>query len=92
MSRLRVLVLAPECNPGCLTNPSIGYYEGQALARIHEVTMVLHAESEGAVRRAVGSFHAIEPIRVPLLDGLYEWMLRRVLPLADLIPDFCPPT
>jgi hypothetical protein len=71
-------VLAPECNPGCLTNPSIGYYEGQALARIHEVTMVLHAESEGAVRRAVGSFHAIEPIRVPLLDGLYEWMLRRV--------------
>jgi len=36
MSRLRVLVLAPECNPGCLTNPSIGYYEGQALARIHE--------------------------------------------------------
>lgn len=78
MSGLRILVLAPECNPEGLTNPSIGYHEGQALARIHEVTLVLHAENEGAVRRAGGSFHAIEPIRVPLLDGLYEWMVRRV--------------
>src|SRR5438034_6826480 len=78
MSGLRILVLAPECNPEGLTNPSIGYHEGQALARIHEVTLVLHAENEGAVRRAGGSFYAIEPIRVPLLDGLYEWMVRRV--------------
>ena len=53
MSGLRILLLAPECNPDSLTNPSIGYYEGQALARIHEVTMVLHAESEGAVRRGL---------------------------------------
>src|SRR5262245_18911706 len=78
MSGLRVLVLAPECNPEGLTNPSIGYYEGQALARIHEVTLVLHAENEHAVRRAGASFHAIVPIRVPLLDALYHWMLRRI--------------
>src|SRR5438034_11461859 len=78
MSGLRILVLAPECNPEGLTNPSIGYHEGQALARIHEVTLVLHAENAGAVRRAGGSFYAIEPTRVPLLAGPYEWMARRV--------------
>ena len=78
MSRLRILLLAPECNPEGLTNPSIGFYEGQALARIHEVTMVLHAENERAVRQAGGAFHGIEPVRVPLLDALYEWMVRRI--------------
>jgi hypothetical protein len=78
MSRLRILVLAPECNPEGLTNPSIGYYEAQALARLHEITLVLHAENEDAVRRAGGEFPAIEPIRVPLLDGFYEWMVRRI--------------
>ena len=66
MSRLRMLVLAPECNPEGLTNPSIGYYQAQALARMHTVTLVLYASNEEAVRRAGGSFHAIEPIRVPV--------------------------
>lgn len=78
MSRLRVLVLAPECNPDGLTNPSIGYHHAKALAHMHEVTLVLHAENETAVRRAGGPFHAIEPIRVPGFDQLYFWALRRI--------------
>jgi hypothetical protein len=54
MSRLRILLLAPDCAPDGLTNPSIGYYQGSA------------------------RFHAIEPVRVPLLDSLYDWALRRI--------------
>ena len=78
MSGLRILLLAPECNPEGLTNPSIGYYQAQALARLHSITLVLYASNQEAVRRAGDSFHAIEPIRVPFLDALYDWALRRV--------------
>jgi glycosyltransferase involved in cell wall biosynthesis len=78
MSGLRILVLAPECNPEGLTNPSIGYHQAQALAHMHKVTLVLYASNEEAVRRAGGSFHTIEPIRVPWLDPLYEWAVRRI--------------
>ena len=78
MTRLRILVLAPECNPEGLTNPSIGYHHAKALARMHEVTLVLHAENEAAVRLAGGPFHAIEPIRVPGFDQLYFWALKHI--------------
>jgi glycosyltransferase involved in cell wall biosynthesis len=78
MSRLRILLLAPECNPEGLTNPSIGYYQAQALARIHEVTLVIQASNEQSVRRAGGAFHAIEPIRVFFFDALYEWAVGRI--------------
>src|SRR5688572_2736069 len=74
---MRIVVLAPECNPEGLTNPSIGYYQAQALARIHDVTLVLHASNEAAVRRSGASF-AIEPIRLPWLDALYEWALKHI--------------
>jgi glycosyltransferase involved in cell wall biosynthesis len=78
MSRLRILLLAPECNPDGLTNPSIGYYQAEALARIHDVTVVLYASNEEAVRRGGARFHALEPVRVPWLDALYDWTLRRI--------------
>src|SRR6266542_243637 len=78
VQRLRILVLAPECNPESLTNPSIGYYHARALAHLHEVTLVLYASNEAAVRRAGGPFHGIEPVRVPWLDPLYDWAVRRV--------------
>jgi glycosyltransferase involved in cell wall biosynthesis len=77
-NRLRVLLLAPECNPEGVTNPSIGYYHAEALARLHEVTLVLHAENEAAVRRGGAAFHAIHPVRLPWLDSIYQWMLERV--------------
>lgn len=78
MSPLRILLLAPECNPESLTNPSIGYYQAEALARLHEVTLVLYASNEAAVRRGGAPLHAIQPIRVPWLDWLYDWSIRRI--------------
>jgi glycosyltransferase involved in cell wall biosynthesis len=78
MSGLRILVLAPEANPEGLTNPSIGYHQAEALARLHEVTLVFYATNEEAVRRGSAPFRALEPIRLPWLDRLYEWALRRI--------------
>ncbi len=51
MSALRILVLAPESNPESVTNPSVGYYHAEALARNHAVTLVVYASNEEAVRR-----------------------------------------
>ena len=77
-SRLRILLLAPECNPEGVTNPSIGYYQAEALARIHHVTLVLYASNEDAVRRGGAAFDAIEPVRLRWLDALYDWGIKRV--------------
>ena len=78
MSALRILLLAPETNPESITNPSVGYYHAEALARLHEVTLVIHASNERAVRRAGGPFHAVEPIRLPWLDPFHDWALKHV--------------
>jgi len=48
------------------------------LARLHTVTLVVRAANEHAVRRAGGQFHSVEAIRLPLLDRLYTWALRRI--------------
>ena len=78
MNSLRVLVLAPETNPESISTPLIGYLHGEALARLHEVTLVVRGPHEGAVRRARGPFHSVEAIHLPLLDRLYAWAIRRV--------------
>lgn len=78
MTRLRVLVLAPECNPESISTPQIGYAHAEALARLHAVTLVVRAVHEVPVRRANGPFQAIETIPLPVLDPLYAWALRRV--------------
>jgi glycosyltransferase involved in cell wall biosynthesis len=78
VTALRILLLAPESNPESLTNPSIGYYQAEALARVHDVTLVVYASNEEAVRRAGGPFRAIESIRLPWIDPLYYWALRRI--------------
>jgi glycosyltransferase involved in cell wall biosynthesis len=78
VSALRILLLAPEANPESPSNPTVGYYHAEALARVHKVTLVIYASSEEPVRRGGGAFHAIEPVRLPWLDPLYEWALRRV--------------
>ena len=78
MNGLRILVIAPETNPESVTNPSIGYYHAEALARRHAVTLCLYASNEEAVRRAGGPFHRIEPIRSPWMDPLYAWLIKRV--------------
>jgi glycosyltransferase involved in cell wall biosynthesis len=78
MSRLRILLLAPDCNPDSITTPAIAYAHAEALARIHAVTLVIRAANEHSVRRAGGNFQAIEAIHLPGLDRLYSWALRRI--------------
>jgi glycosyltransferase involved in cell wall biosynthesis len=78
MNALRILLLAPDCNPESISTPSIGYAQAAALARVHSVTLVVRAVNEAAVRRAEGPFHAIEGIRLPWLDRIHAWALRRI--------------
>lgn len=78
MQKLRVLVLAPDCNPESVTTPQIAYAHAEALARLHAVTLVVRAANQDPVRRAGGPFEAIHPIRLPGLDELYNWALRRI--------------
>jgi glycosyltransferase involved in cell wall biosynthesis len=78
MQKLRVLVLAPDCNPESVTTPQIAYAHAEALARMHAVTLVVRAANEDPIRRAGGAFETIHPVRLPGLDELYNWALRRV--------------
>src|SRR6516165_1524756 len=78
MSRLRILVLAPDCNPEGITIPLEGYCQAEALAQLHDVTLVTRPSSEDPLRRAQASFGAIELIKMPWLDRLQAWALRRI--------------
>src|SRR5690349_24950776 len=78
ISPLRILLLAPDCNPDSVTTPQIAYAHAEALARLHDVTLVVRAANEPSVRQAGGRFSSIEAIRLPVLDELYAWALRRI--------------
>lgn len=78
MSRLRILVLASFCDPEAVSMPYIAYCHAAALAQLHDVTLVIGGPSEAHVRRATGSFRSIEVVRMPLLERIYAWSLRRI--------------
>src|SRR5271166_6245378 len=78
MTRLRILLLAPDCNPETVSIPFVSYCHAAALARIHDVTLVIGAPAEEPVRRAKAPFHSIEVVRMPLLEGIFAWILRRI--------------
>ena len=78
MSRLRILLLAPGCNPETVSIPYVTYCHAAALARLHDVTLAAKAPDEDALRRARGPFHAIEVVRMPMLDRVFTWTLRRI--------------
>ena len=78
MSSLRILLLAPDCNPNSVTTPQIAFAHAEALARLHTVTLVVRAANEQSIREAGGGFHAIETVRLPGLDELYSWAIRRI--------------
>jgi glycosyltransferase involved in cell wall biosynthesis len=75
---LRILLLAPDCNPESISTQLIGYEHAEALSRLHAVTLVVRARNAEAVRRAGGAFQEIESVDLPLLDRLYAWALRRI--------------
>jgi len=78
VSRLRILVLGPDCNPEQVSMPYVTFSHGAALAQLHDVTLAVRAPSEEPVRRAKAPFRTIEVVRMPWLDRLYAWSLRRI--------------
>jgi glycosyltransferase involved in cell wall biosynthesis len=78
MSRLRVLLLGPDCNPETVSISFVSYCHAAALAQLHDVTLVVRAPVEDRVRRAKAPFRAIEVVRMPLLERIYAWIVRRI--------------
>src|SRR5215469_13604379 len=78
MSGLRILVLAPFCDPEAVSMPYVTYSHAAALGKLHDVTLVVGAPSADNVRRANGPFSSIEVVRMPTLERIYAWCLRRI--------------
>jgi glycosyltransferase involved in cell wall biosynthesis len=79
MKRLRILLIAPTCNPELVSIPYVTYSHGAALAELHDVSLLIGAPVEGPVRRAKAAFHSIEVVRTPLLDRIFDWGFRNIL-------------
>jgi glycosyltransferase involved in cell wall biosynthesis len=78
MKRLRILVLAPDGNPEAISIPFVAYRHAAALAEIHDVSLVIGTSVEEKVRRAKAPFRTIEVVRMPTLERLYAWGVRRI--------------
>ena len=78
MSRLRILLLGPDCHPDRVSIPRVTYYHAAALAQLHDVTLVARSSVEDALRRAKAPFCSIEVVRTPLLDRIWAWGFRRI--------------
>jgi glycosyltransferase involved in cell wall biosynthesis len=78
MSRLRILLLAPNCNPAEVSIPFVTFSHAAALAELHDVSLVIGAPVEKPVRSAGANFHSIEVVNMPRLQRLFDWGLRRV--------------
>ena len=48
MNRLRVLLLAPDCDPEDISIPFVTYCHAAALAQLHDVTLVAGSTVEDA--------------------------------------------
>src|SRR5437762_7814558 len=78
MNRLRILLLAPDCNPESISMPYVTYSHAAALAELHDVALVVGSPSEENVRCAKAAFRTIEVVRMPLIERIYAWSLRRI--------------
>lgn len=78
MKRLRILVFAPDANPEIVTGALIGYSQAQALARLHDVTLIIRPSCENAMRRHQGAVHSLEVIRLAWLERMYAWIIHWV--------------
>jgi glycosyltransferase involved in cell wall biosynthesis len=76
MSRLRILLLAPDANPEGVCGPLIAYSQAQALARLHDVTIVIRSSGEEALRRKQGLLRSIEVVTLTWLERIYGWCFR----------------
>lgn len=78
MSRLRILLLGPDCNPEQVSIPFVAYCHAAALAQLHDVTIVARESVEDALRRAKAPFRGIEVVRTQRLDNTFAWCFRRI--------------
>ena len=78
MSRLRILLLAPDSNPEAVSIPFVTYSNAAALAELHDVTLLVRSTVEEPVRRAKAAFKSVEVVRMPVLERFYAWALRRI--------------
>jgi len=78
MTRLRVLVLAPDANPEGITSSLIGYSQAQALARLHDVTVVIRPTCAEAFRRKQDMVRSLEVIRLAWLEHIHALVIRWV--------------
>jgi glycosyltransferase involved in cell wall biosynthesis len=76
MNRLRVLLLAPDANPEGICQALIGYSQAQALAQLHDVTLVIRSSRETALAGRNGALQSVEVIRQPSLERIYAWSRR----------------
>jgi glycosyltransferase involved in cell wall biosynthesis len=76
MSRLRVLVLGPDCDPEAVSIPYVTYSHAAALAQLHDVSLVIGSRTEENVRRAKAPFRTIEVVRMPWLERIQAWGVR----------------
>jgi glycosyltransferase involved in cell wall biosynthesis len=74
--RLRILILAPDSDPDSVSTSLIGYRHSEAMAKIHDVTLIIRKVHEKAVRSVRAPFHAIEIIYAPWLDRIYAWCVK----------------
>jgi glycosyltransferase involved in cell wall biosynthesis len=78
LSRLRILLLAPDASPETISANLVGYRHAEALAQLHTVTLLARSCNEEVLRRKETPFYAIEAISMPWLDRLFAWSLRRI--------------
>jgi glycosyltransferase involved in cell wall biosynthesis len=78
VSRLRILVLAPDANPESISVNLVCYRHAEALAQLHAVTLVGRSCHGEALRRAQteAPFEDIQTITVPWLDRIFAWSLH----------------
>jgi hypothetical protein len=79
VSRLRILVLAPDANPESISVSLVSYRHAEALAKLHAVTLLGRSCSEEALRRTQSPFQAIEAISIPWLDRIWDWSFQLLL-------------
>jgi glycosyltransferase involved in cell wall biosynthesis len=78
LGRLRILLLAPDANPDSNWASLIGYSEAQALAQLHDVTLVVRPSVEEAVRRKQGSIRSVEVVKLHRLERMLQWTQRYI--------------
>jgi glycosyltransferase involved in cell wall biosynthesis len=79
MDRLRVLLLAPDCNPEGISIPFVAYSHAAALAKLHDVTVVIGSPAESSMRRTNAPFRSVEVVRMPLIERIFDWGFRTFL-------------